>query len=121
MPQNAVTGRQGLVNGYNNADQIGVLLGAVRLANNSNEFRWQGRVVVIKTGSSVVVTRATLGRVAAVIYGEETDNGWILYELDPATFEQLSVQSRSRIHNENYRLVRRTQIRDHGRSIVVAE
>ena len=121
MPQNPETGRQGLENGYNNADAIGSPLGAVRLANNSNEFRWRGRVVVVKTGSSAVVTRATLARVAVIVYGEQTAAGWELYEIDPATFERLSVASRSRKHNENYRLVRRTQIRDNGRRIAVGE
>ena len=117
MPQNSETGRQGLENGYNNADEIGALLGAARIANNSNEFRWEGKIVVIKTGSSAVVTRATLGRVAAIVYGEETDDGWVLYEIDPTVFEELSIQSRSRNHDERYRLVRRTQIREHGRQI----
>ncbi len=119
MPQNAESGCQGLEHGYRNADLIGALLGATRIANNSNEFRWKGRTVVIKTGSSVVVTRATLARVATVVYGEETASGWVLYEIDPATFEGLSVTSQSSKHNENYRLVRRTQIRDNGRVISV--
>jgi hypothetical protein len=74
MPQNSETGRQGYETSYNNADTIGTLLGAVRLANNSNEFRWNDRTVVIKSGSSAVITRATLGRVTAIVYGEESDN-----------------------------------------------
>ena len=117
MPQNAETGRQGLVNGYGNADQIGKLLGAVRVANNRNDFLWKDRIVVIKTGPSAVVTRATLARVSAVVYGEETANGWLLYEIDPATFEALAVTSQSSGHNENYRLVRRSQIRNQGQVI----
>ncbi len=119
MPQNADTGRQGHENGYNNADQIGELLDAVRVTRISNEFRWNGRIVVIKTGPSAVVTRATLARVAAVVYGDETNTGWALYEIDPETFEQLSVRSQSSNHNENYRLVRRSQIREHGGQIIV--
>ena len=119
MPQNSKTGRQGYETGYNNADAIGVLLGAVRLSNKSNEFRWDGRTVVIKTGSSAVVTRATLGRVTAIVYGEETDNGWTLYEIVPKIFEELSIQSRIRNHDESYRLVRRKQIQETGRRISV--
>jgi hypothetical protein len=119
MPQNSVTGRQGRDNGYSKADEIGTVLGAARLSSKSNEFRWDGRIVVIKTGSSAVVTRAILGKVAAIVYGEETDGGWILYEIAPTIFEELSVQSRSRNHDEKYRLVRRTQIREHGRQIPV--
>jgi hypothetical protein len=119
MPQNSETGRQGYETGYNNADEIGALLGAVRLSNSSNEFRWNARIVVIKTGSSAVVTRATLDRVTAIIYGEETGDGWTLYEITPKVFEELSVQSRSRNHDENYRLVRRKQIRQTGRRIPV--
>jgi hypothetical protein len=119
MPQNADTGRQGLWNGYSNADQIGDLLGAVRVASNSNKFRWNDRIVVIKTGSSAVVTHATLAKVAAVVYGDETNTGWVLYEIDPETFEQLSVRSQSNNHNEDYRLVRRSQIREHGQQIIV--
>jgi hypothetical protein len=114
MPQNTETGQQGLENGYSNADQIGALLGATRVSNNSNEFRWKGMVVVIKTGASAVVTRATLARVAFVVYGEKTAEGWTLYKIDPATFDHLSVQSQSRNHNENYRLVRRSKIRNNG-------
>jgi hypothetical protein len=119
MPQTSETGRQGRENGYNRADAIGALLGAARLAKNSNEFEWGGRIVLIKTGPSAVVTRATLSRVAAIVYGEETNDGWILYEIAPTIFEALSVQSCSRKHGENYRLVRRTQIREHGRKIRV--
>ena len=119
MPQDSETGRQGCASGYSRADKIGALLGAERLAKNSNEFRWDSRIVVIKTGSSAVVTRATLGRVAAIVYGEETNDGWILYEIAPTLFEALSIQSRSRNHDENYRLVRRTQIRDHGRQVTI--
>jgi hypothetical protein len=81
MPQNADTGPQGLENGYRRANEIGALLGAARISNNSNDFRWEGRTVVIKTGSSVVVTPATLRRAAAIIYGKETRNGWELYEI----------------------------------------
>jgi hypothetical protein len=119
MPQNADTGRQGLENGYRRADEIGAVLGAVRINRNSNEFRWEERIVVIKTGPSIIVTRATLRRVTAIIYGKESRNGWELYEIDPTTFELLSVQSQSSGHNENYRLVRQTQIRGHGRRVVV--
>ena len=119
MPQNSETGRQGRENGYNNADEIGALLGATRISNNSNEFRWDDKVVVIKSGSSAVVTRAMLIRVAAIVYGERKNAEWRLYEIDPVEFENLSVQSRSRNHDENYRLVRRTQIREHGRQIYI--
>jgi hypothetical protein len=118
MPQNADTGRQGFENGYRRADEIGALLGADRINNNSNDFIWNERTVVIKTGPSVIATRATLSRVAAIIYGKATSRGWDLYEIDPTTFEQLSVQSPSSGHNERYRLVTRKQIREHGRRIV---
>ena len=121
MPQNSETGRKGRENGYNRANQIGALIGAARLTNSSNEFRWNDRNVVIKTGSSAVVTRAMLARVAAIVYGEETDDGWILYEVAPTIFEELSIQSRSKNHDEKYRLVRRTQIRKHGRQIPVGK
>lgn len=60
MPQDSETGRQGIENGYNHADEIGALLNARRVSNNSNEFDWKGSRVVIKTGSSAVVTRALL-------------------------------------------------------------
>jgi len=119
MPQNLETGRLGRENGYKRADEIGALLGAARLSNKSNEFQWDGRIVVIKTGSSAVVTRATLRRVAAIVYGEKTGGGWRLYEMTPAKFAELSVQSHSRNHDENYQLVRRTQIREHGGEIPV--
>jgi hypothetical protein len=119
MPQNWETGRLGRENGYKRADEIGALLGAARLSNKSNEFQWDARIVVIKTGSSAVVTRATLRRVAAIVYGEKTGGGWRLYEMTPTKFAELSVQSHSRNHDENYRLVRRTQIREHGGEISV--
>ena len=117
MPQNLKTGRQGRENGYKNANEIGALLGAARIFSNSNEFRWNNKVVVIKTGSSAVVTRAMLARVTAIVYGKKKNSEWKLYEIDPKEFEKLSIQSSSRNHNENYRLVRRTQIREHGREI----
>jgi len=82
-----------------------------------NDFRWGGKLVVIKTGSSAGVTRTTLGRVAAIVYGEETADRWILYEFAPSKFEELSVQSKSRNHDENYRLVRLAQVWEHGRQI----
>ena len=120
MPQNSETGRQGRENGYNKADEIGALLGATRISNNSNEFRWDDKVIVIKTGSSAVVTRAMLTRVAAIVYGVWTNAEWSLYEINPSVFEKLSVQSRSRNHNERYRLVRRTQIRENGRQVPIS-
>lgn len=119
MPQSTETGRQGYKNGYGNADQIGALLGAKRISKNSNEFLWNGKVVVIKTGQSAVVTRAMLAKVGAVVYGEKMGDGWVLYEIDPAAFERLSVRSQSNNHDENYRLVRRSQIKDNGTIINV--
>lgn len=119
MPQNRETGRQGRKNGYNRADKIGELLGATRISNNSNEFRWNDKVVVIKTGSSAVVTRAMLDRVAAIVYGEWINAEWKLYKIEPTVFEGLSIQSHSRNHNENYRLVRRKQIRENGNQISI--
>lgn len=83
MPQNSDTGRRGLENGYRRADEIGALLGAVRINRSSNEFRWEDRIVLIKTGPSIIVTRATLRRVTAIICGKETRSGWELYEIEP--------------------------------------
>lgn len=117
MPQNTATGRKGRENGYIRADEIGILLGAVRISYKSNEFCWKNKVVLIKTGPSAVVTRATLAKVESIIYGERVDVEWRLYQIDPDEFERLSVQSRSRSHNENYRSVSRKQMRYHGRRI----
>jgi len=103
----------------NRANQIGALLDAVRLGNNSNEFPWNDRVVVTKTGPYVATTRATLARVAVVIYGVSRNDGWLLYEIDPTTFEQLSVPSQSGSHTENYRLVGRRDIIDNGERILL--
>ncbi len=116
MPQDDDSGRRGRLNGYRNADLIGEQLGAVRISQRSNEFQWNDRIILIKTGSSAIVTRATLERVQAVIYGVAVD-GWTLYEIDPETFEELSVASASRNHDETYRRVRRTQIRENGRRL----
>lgn len=117
MPQNAETGQQGYRNGYNYADEIGVMLKATRKNKTSNEFtRQDGKSLLIKTGSpAVVATRATLGRIDFIIYGDRSDGSWVLYEICPKKFEDLSGQSRSRNHNENYRSVSRTLIREHGR------
>ena len=119
MPQNHKTGREGLENGYSRANQIGALIGAERLSNSSNEFRWNGRIVVIKTGSSAVVTRAMLNRVAAVVYGEKKDGDWILYKITSQKFEVLSDQAQSKNHAEKYRRVHRTQIRKYGQKIPI--
>ncbi|QDV26362.1 hypothetical protein [Aureliella helgolandensis] len=121
MPQDSETGRQGLENGYNHADAIGALLRANRLSNSSNEFDWNGSRVVIKTGSSAVVTRAALERVDAVVYGEATAQGWTIYRVEPRAFDENSIQSQSSNHNENYRLVRRAQIREIGEPVVLAD
>ena len=121
MPQDSETGRQGLENGYNHAGVIAELLNAKRVSNNSNEFDWAGSRVVIKTGSSAVVTRAILDRVDVVVYGEETDEGWAIYRVEPRVFNENSIQSQSKNHNENYRLVRRSQIRKIGEPIFLAD
>lgn len=115
MAQTSETGRKGCENGYKRADEIGILLSAVRLSKKSNEFRWGDRIVVIKTGPSAVVTRASLGRVAAIVYGEKNDDDWFLYEISPIKFEGLSRPSRSARHSDNYRLVSGTRIREQGK------
>jgi hypothetical protein len=120
MSQNAETGRKGYINGYERADEIGALLGAARISKRNNDFMWQDQIIVIKTGPSVVVTRSTLARVMFVVYGERKDAEWKLYQIDPTTFEKLSVQSRSRNHNENYRSVHSTKIREHGSQIPIS-
>ncbi len=120
MPQNAETGRQGRENGYRNADEIGTLIGAARISNKSNVFRWNRKLVVIKTGSSAIVTRPLLAKVEAIIYGEWKHDEWHLYEIGTKVFEKLSKESQSRKHNEEYRLVRRSQIREHGSQIPIS-
>jgi hypothetical protein len=118
MAQTTETGRQGVVNGYNNADGIAALIGAVRVSHGTNDFRLGERLIVIKTGSSTVITESTLSRVDAIYYGEYRDGGWAVYEIAPQTYHALSAPSRSPKHDERYRLVRRTQIRQHGKRVV---
>jgi hypothetical protein len=96
------------------------MLGARRISYKSNEFQWGNKRVVIKTGSATVVTRAMISRVSSIVYGEWKIDGWNLYEIDTDVFEKLSIQSRSRNHNENYRFVRGKQIKENGRHINVA-
>ena len=117
MPQNSETGRKGFENGYKGADEIGTLLGAARISYRSNEFRWKDNLVVIKTGPSVVVTRAILSRVKSIIYGEWKNNKWNLYEIKPDIFEMLSVRSLSKKHNEKYRHVGQQKIKGSGQYI----
>jgi hypothetical protein len=114
MPQNSDTGRAGYENGYGAADEIGKLLGAERIGSKSNEFVLGQTKILIKTGSSAVVTRATLARIDFIIYGFKTSDGWQLYKIDPETFEKHSSQSQSGNHDESYRLVRKKQIKEYG-------
>ena len=117
MPQDAESGRQGLKKGYARADKIGGILGAERLSKTSNEFLWGNRRIVIKTGPNPVVTRNMLERVEAIIFGEEDDQEWVLYEIDPVTFERISEPSRSSGHDESYRQVSKSKLYSHGRVI----
>jgi hypothetical protein len=118
MGQTRETGDEGRKNGYRRADEIAALIGAVRVSPISNEFESAGRRIVIKTGPSAVITEATLSRVEAVFYGEYRDGGWAVYELDPQSYRGLSVPSRSTNHDESYRQVRKTQIRQFGRKVL---
>ena len=117
MPQNVETGRQGYENGYGNADEIGSLLGASRVERNANIFKWNGRHIVIKSGPSAVVTLATLERVKAVVYGVRMGTVWELYEIARETFKGCSGKSKSKRHGDNYRLMSRGKIREHGKVI----
>jgi hypothetical protein len=115
MPQNAQTGRDGRDRGYADADAVANTIGAQRIGPNSNEFMLRNRRISIKTGGpAVVVTRATLGRVDSVLVGENPGGLWDLYEVDPPTFEQNSVQSLSSGHDDNYRSVPLTLVRNIG-------
>ena len=117
MPQDRETGRKGAEKGYSNADVIGALIRAERIGKNSNEFLWGDRRVVIKSGPSAVVTEATLSRVDAVIFGEQQGGGWVVYEVDPQTYQQASVASKSPSHDDSYRQVSKVQIRQIGRQV----
>ena len=119
MPQDSETGRQGYENGYERANHIGSLIGATRIGRASNEFTWRERRVAIKTGPSVVLTRSTLSRIDAIVYGYQEQGVWTLYEMAPRRFEELSVSSQSRKHTDDYRLVRRAQFLEHGRELPV--
>ena len=114
MGQTAESGKLGNEEGYLWADEIAALLGATRLSPNSNEFQWAERRIEIKTGSSVAITEATLSRVDAVVYGEQHDGEWSLYEIDPQIYRNLSEPSRGRGHKSDYRQVKKSQIRQHG-------
>jgi hypothetical protein len=118
MGQTIESGRRGAASGLINADEIAAIIGATRIKPYINVFQLGERLIVIKTGPSAVITEATLSRVDAVFYGEQTDGGWMIYEINPQTYQGLSVPSRSRKHDERYRQVRKTQIRQHGHRVI---
>ena len=118
MPQNEDTGRAGAQAGYSNADAVAKLIGATRVRPGSNDFTWEDKNIVIKTGGSgAVVTRATLSRVALVLYGYSVGEVWELYTIESSAFENLSSQSRSSGHDETYRQVTKKKLRENGNRV----
>jgi hypothetical protein len=117
MPQDSESGIRGVANGYKNANEIATLIGAARRSKSANLFGLGEERVVIKTGSSAVVTLTTLANVDAVVYGFQQYGHWEVYRIAPAAFETVSVASRSKGHDDRYRSVRKTLIRDNGSRI----
>ena len=115
MPQNRETGAEANKYGRETAKKIARLLGAERLANNSNEVRYDGKHCVIKCARGknfyIGVTTKMLKRIENIIAAfEDGDGSYELYELSPDVFDE---NMRIGFH-ENIGLVRKKVFEDQG-------
>jgi hypothetical protein len=123
MPQDRYTGAAGNAFGRETAPRIGQALGAARISKTSNEFRLQGRRVVIKCArvatSSVGVTYKMLERLEAVLGAfEEPDGRFGVYEISAAEFGRRMRPSQSKGSGEHkVGLVAKRDFLDRGRLV----
>jgi hypothetical protein len=101
MPQNHKTGVAGNEFGRTNAKKLAAALGAILTRPGSNEARWEGKLVALKSAASgttsIGVTYLMLGRVDEVIAAfERLDGAFDLFALSASAFSSAMKPTRSK-------------------------
>jgi hypothetical protein len=101
MGQNRATGAAGNEFGHRNAKELAALLGATLTKPGSNEARWEGKLVALKSAGAgtpaIGMTYAMLNRVDEVIAALQRDDGaFDLYALSVAAFRSAMRPTRSK-------------------------
>src|SRR5436309_86650 len=101
MPQNRSTGAAGNEFGRETAKKLADALGATLTKPGSNEARWAGKLVALKSAAastnSIGVTYLMLNRVDAIIAALQREDGdFDLYSLSAAAFRSAMKPTRSK-------------------------
>ena len=103
MPQDQNTGAAGNEFGRENAKKLAETLGAKLTKPGSNEARWDGKLVALKSAAvntkSVGVTYLMLDRIDEVIAALQRDDGaFDLYSLSASAFRSAMTRIAVRVH-----------------------
>ena len=101
MPQNHDSGKAGNDFGRENAKRLADAIGATLTKPGSNEARWDGRLVVLKSAAastaSIGVTYLMMTRVDEIVAAlQRDDGGFDLYALSAAAFRSAMKPTRSK-------------------------
>lgn len=101
MTQDQVSGRAGNHFGRENAKRLAEAIGATLTKPGSNEARWDGKLVVLKSAAastlSIGVTYLMLNRVDEIVAAFEREDGaFELYALSSAAFRSAMKPTRSK-------------------------
>jgi hypothetical protein len=101
MPQDQSTGAAGNAFGRANAKKLAAALGAKLTKPGSNEARWDGKLVVLKSAAldtnSVGVTYLMLERIDEVVAALEREDGaFDIYTLSASAFRSAMGPTRSK-------------------------
>src|ERR1043165_2115147 len=123
MPQDKNTGAAGNEFGRENAKKLAEALGATLTKPGSNEARWNGKLIVLKSAAadtkSVGVTYLMLDRVDAIVAALEREDGTFdLYSLSSAAFRSAMRPTRSKGSSScRVGIVRRAVFEQSGRPL----
>jgi hypothetical protein len=123
MPQDQASGAAGNEFGRANAKRLAEALGATLTRPGTNEARWQGRLVALKSASqhtsSIGVTYLMLNRVDEVIAAfEQPDGTFDIFALSSAAFRSAMRPTRSKGPSAGrVGIVRRSVFEESGRHI----
>jgi hypothetical protein len=123
MSQDQSTGAAGNEFGRANAKKLAALLGARLTKPGSNEARWDGKLVVLKSAAagtnSIGVTYLMLERIDEVIAAMQREDGaFDLYALSAAAFRSAMTPTRSQGPSAGrVGIVRRSVFESQGRHL----
>lgn len=125
MPQYQTSGAAGNQFGRVNAKKLAAALGAILTRPGTNEARWEGRLVALKSAAqnttSIGVTYLMLNRVDEVVAAfEQPDGTFAIFALSSAAFRSAMRPTRSKGPSAGrVGIVRRSVFEESGRQVAV--